>query len=345
MHRLTRLQRPLLNQIRNYKIIFCGSDPFSLHSLQKLHKQVKYTKLGVIVPVDAVHESPIRKYCLENNITYSHPADTKKLYLSDFENAKQHAGFGPEPFDILVAVSFRYFIPPEVLNKNHVNIAALNIHPSLLPQYRGAAPIHHAIINGDSETGVSIIELSPEKFDVGNIVEQKRVPIGDEETYTELYHKLGNIGADMLVNILNNLPDSITKSTRQSELVDATKKYKLASKVKHETMEINWNDSAFQIYNKWRALGSLYCHSGGKKLFLNHLSHPKNTVYAFKKPDVEPGKSVIVYYKPHKMLYIRGGDGQYLACSALQWDKKKAMDGYSFGCGIASKGQFTFPLE
>jgi methionyl-tRNA formyltransferase len=343
-----RVTKTWFRQSRMYRIIFCGTDHFSLPTLKRIHEEKLYTQLGVLCPIDQRTEkkkpivpTPVKQYCLDNNIPFAHPADLKKLFVSDFENAKNQFGFGTDPFDVLIAVSFRYFIPSLLLNKDHINVAALNIHPSLLPQYRGAAPIHHALLNGDRETGVSIIELSPVKFDIGNVIKQVKVSIGDEETYDPLFNRLANLGADMMTQVLKGLPQSVQLPQKQSDMSADNTRYKLASKVNHEHCQINWQiESSQQIYNKWRALGDTFCYCDGKKLMLRQLLHPSKTDPTFLQQiasrfTVDDTKSVLIYYKPQRMVYFRSNvDGQWIGCQELQWDTRKAMDALAFGNGL-----------
>ena len=108
-------------------------------------------------------------------------------------------------FDLAVVVSFGYFLPRHILN--HFSLGALNVHPSLLPLYRGSAPIQHAIINGDRETGISIIDLDQSRFDAGRILKQSRFQIPNHEhiRYQELHDFLALKGGEDLVDVIQNL--------------------------------------------------------------------------------------------------------------------------------------------
>lgn len=130
----------------------------------------------------------------------------------------------PSPSNLLITASFGYFVPPDILDVfGHMN--ALNVHPSLLPLYKGAAPIQWAIANGDVETGVTLQTLSPERFDDGLILSQERMvtrditvcaclltsmaqPIPDvaKATYSDLEDQVAKVGGQLLVNSLRNLP-------------------------------------------------------------------------------------------------------------------------------------------
>jgi len=120
--------------------------------------------------------------------------------------------------DLLVAVSFGLFIPPDLIRAVP---SSINVHPSLLPQYRGPAPIHNAIFNGDESTGVSIQTISPEAFDRGIVFAQSApVPVGEEDTLTQLWDRLARIGADMLVDCIRKRtylnPEPIEPTTKAS---------------------------------------------------------------------------------------------------------------------------------
>lgn len=109
------------------------------------------------------------------------------------------------PWDLGIVVSFGYLIPTRLIR--HFALGTLNVHPSLLPLYRGAAPIQHAILNGDRETGVSIIGLSEGKFDSGRIYKQTRTPIAaNGETFEVLHDRLAEQGARNLEDVVANFP-------------------------------------------------------------------------------------------------------------------------------------------
>jgi methionyl-tRNA formyltransferase len=109
--------------------------------------------------------------------------------------------------DLAVVVSFGYFMPHRILNQ--FKLGAVNVHPSLLPRYRGAAPIHHSVLNGDSETGISIIELDRKRFDAGKILKQTvyEIPNHEHVLYQDLYTQLAERGGHELTDVILNFEE------------------------------------------------------------------------------------------------------------------------------------------
>ena len=193
------------------RILFFGSDTFSIASLEKL-RDAKQREPDLFEQLHIVTREPApsgrglqlkkRNYESRASVTlgpvYEYAEANKLLFqtVSDRESmfSLKLPSYG---FDLVVAVSFGLFIPPRLLQAIPHSI---NVHPSLLPQYRGAAPIHRAILNGDKHTGVTLQTLSPHGFDRGIIFEQSfAIAIEENEKFWDLWDRLANIGADMLV--------------------------------------------------------------------------------------------------------------------------------------------------
>ncbi len=153
-----------------------------------------------------------------------------------------------------VVVAFRML--PEVV-WSMPPLGTINLHASLLPQYRGAAPINWAIINGEKETGVTTFKLQHE-IDTGNILMTEKITIGDDETAGELHDRMKEIGADLLVKTIDAMAEKNIKEIPQQEL--STLNHQLASYLKHapkiftETGKIDWNKNVNEIYNLIRGL-------------------------------------------------------------------------------------------
>lgn len=129
----------------------------------------------------------------------------------------------------------------------------LNVHASLLPRWRGAAPIIYALANGDKETGITIMNIKPKHFDIGDIVLQKKINISDETKMPELHERLGKLGASCLLNTLNNLEEYLSNSTPQP-----AEGVTYAPKITPEFAKIKWDSMTSQdVYNLHRALDSL----------------------------------------------------------------------------------------
>jgi len=161
--------------------------------------------------------------------------------LNDIQFLKYLSWMKP---DIFIVVAYK------ILSDRLLSIpkfGAVNLHPSLLPKYRGAAPIQWSLINGDSRTAVSTISLSGE-IDAGSILLQEAVNIQNDDNYGTLSDRLSEIGANLVVRTLNEIEDDILQSYPQEE-----SKVSLAPKIKSNDYKINWNDTAEQIHNRIRA--------------------------------------------------------------------------------------------
>jgi methionyl-tRNA formyltransferase len=151
--------------------------------------------------------------------------------------------------DMHVVVAFRML--PEIV-WNMPPMGTINLHGSLLPQYRGAAPINWAVINGERETGVTTFKLKHE-IDTGNILLQNRFTIGPDETAGEIHDRMKLIGASLLVKTVHGLQEGILKEKTQDELISESA-IKHAPKIFTETCNINWNETADHIHNLIRGL-------------------------------------------------------------------------------------------
>lgn len=225
------------------RIVFFGTPEVSLPTLEKL-ASTEYKPLLVVTRPDApkgrgrrLSPSPVKVKSLELGIPFFTPSDLKDPIFLD--NLK---GLSP---DLFVVVAFP-ILPREVISIP--KIGSLNIHFSLLPKYRGAAPVERAIINGEKETGVSIFFLT-EKVDQGPIIAQKKVPIGNEETGGELKTRLSLLGVELLLEVLPKIEKGEIMPLEQPP-----EEASWAPKIKDQEGEIDWKDPAIKIKNLIRAL-------------------------------------------------------------------------------------------
>jgi methionyl-tRNA formyltransferase len=318
-----------------------------------LHEQTNH-KLFVMVPRDvptsSVKEStPVREYCERHGIPYTHPDSVIKLVRSDLDKIlnnchgsnssnsssssnKNTSNHVFDHFDIGVAVSFRYFIPKSILTE--FSVASLNVHPSLLPQYRGPAPIHHALLNGDSETGISIIELNPEKFDTGQILYQERTSIEPDETFDSLYDRLGKRGAELLRYVIENIETCKANAMSQTD-VKTEGPIVHATKITPDMKFVDWKENtASQIYNKWRALKTVRAtFLDTDYLFVEMHMRPtqnKEIIYQMMHSTdiMVPGS--YVYDREMQSLYIKSKDNTWIGCTALQQPGKRVFTAQEF---------------
>ncbi|MGM9479404.1 methionyl-tRNA formyltransferase [Pedobacter sp. GSP4] len=226
------------------KIVFMGTPDFAVASLDAL-VQANFDVVAVVTAPDKpagrgqkINESAVKKYALEKQIPILQP---EKLKNPEFiEELRSYQA------DLQVVVAFRML--PEVV-WNMPPKGTINLHGSLLPQYRGAAPINHAIINGEKESGVTTFFLTHE-IDTGNIILSDSVAIADDETAGELHDKLMHVGANLLVKTLKAIEDNNISEQPQPQSEDL----KHAPKIFKEDCKIDWTKPAQNVHNLIRGL-------------------------------------------------------------------------------------------
>ena len=218
-----------------------GTPEFSVPVLQGLIDN--YNVVGVVTQPDKevgrhkeLEASPIKKLAIKNNIPVVQPVKVRNEYQCVLD-------FKP---DIIVTCAYGQIIPTEILD--YPKYKCVNVHASLLPKYRGGAPIHHAIINGEKETGITIMYMAP-GMDDGDIIKQESIPIRENETLGELEPKLSELGSKLLLETLPSIFEGKNKRIKQDE-----SKVTFAKIIKKEDELISFNDSAINVHNKIRAL-------------------------------------------------------------------------------------------
>lgn len=236
------------------KIVFMGTPDFSIPALEALHKS-KHQVVAVVTTPDKergrgrnVTFTPVKEYALKNNLPVLQPDS-----LKDPEFIKNLSAFQA---DLFVIIAFRilpeevYSLPPK---------GAFNLHGSVLPKYRGAAPIQWSLINGDSETGVTTFFLE-DKVDTGNIILIEKLKIDEEDNFGTLHDKMSLLGAGVILKTVDLIDSGNFKLQMQDNLL-ATK----APKITKETCLIDWNKSALVIHNLIRGLspypGAYFVHN------------------------------------------------------------------------------------
>jgi methionyl-tRNA formyltransferase len=225
-----------------------GSADFSIPSLEKLYNSRHEIAAVVTVPDkekgrgQKISFTPVKNFALKNNLPILQPDNLKDtLFIEQLRKLY---------VDLYVIVAFRilpkeiFTIPPK---------GSFNLHASLLPEYRGAAPIQWALIKGDSETGVTTFALA-EKVDTGNIYLQEKVRINDEDNFEILHDKLSMAGAELVLKTV----DLIASGNFQLKQQD-NRKATPAPKINPETGKIDWTKSAFEIHNLVRGLSPVPC--------------------------------------------------------------------------------------
>ena len=229
--------------MRDLRIVFMGTPDFATTILKHLVEN-EYNIVGVITAVDKpagrgrkLNESAVKKYATSQNLTVLQPSNLKNESFQE-ELKSLNA-------NLQIVVAFR-MLPKTVWNMPEYG--TFNLHASLLPEYRGAAPINWAIINGEKKTGVTTFFID-DKIDTGEIILQKECFIRENETVGELHDTLMYLGADLVIETLKLIETDTVQTIKQPELEEKTA-YKLFPK----TCKIDWNDSLGNIYNKIRGL-------------------------------------------------------------------------------------------
>jgi methionyl-tRNA formyltransferase len=235
--------------ISSLRIVFMGTPEFAVASLDALVK-AGYNIVGVITAPDKpggrgmqLQQSAVKKYAVEHNLNVLQPEKLKSLqFLEDLRSLKA---------DLQIVVAFR-MLPEFVWNMPPMG--TINLHGSLLPQYRGAAPINWAVINGEKETGVTTFKLKHE-IDTGDILLQESFPIGENDTAGEVHDKMKEIGAAVLVKTVKGLVEGTLNETPQATMSDGDRQTLLhAPKIHTDTCRINWSQPVENVFNFVRGL-------------------------------------------------------------------------------------------
>lgn len=248
------------------KVIFFGTPEFAIPSLKILYDNGYEISAVVTVPDKEKgrglkpEPSPVKKFALSLGLKVLEPVN-----LKDENFINQLKEINP---DLGVVVAYR-ILPREVYSLP--KYGTFNLHASLLPKYRGAAPIQWAIINGEKVTGVTTFFLQ-DKVDTGNIILQREVPIDDEDNFQTLHDKLSQIGSDLVLETVKLIETGNYEIKSQDDSL-AT----LAPKITKEICQINWNQSAIKIHNLIRGLSPVpgaFTKLGDKmiKIFRSKLS-------------------------------------------------------------------------
>ena len=291
-----------------------GTPEFAVASLDAL-VSAGCAVVGVITAPDKpagrglkLQESAVKKYAVEKGLKVLQPEKLKNpQFLEELRSLKA---------DLQVVVAFRML--PELV-WNMPPLGTINVHASLLPQYRGAAPINWAIINGEKETGVTTFKLKHE-IDTGDILLQEKTQIEENETAGELHDQLKELGAKVLVRTIQGLADDTLNEVAQSELPDAqSETIKHAPKIFTETCRIDWHKPVDEIHNLIRGLSPF---PGA----FTHLNEKLLKIYRSEKeckqPVIGPGQ---VETDGKTFLKMAAMDG-FILLKELQMEGKKKMN-------------------
>jgi methionyl-tRNA formyltransferase len=303
--------------IKDLRIVFMGTPEFAVASLNAL-VNAGCSIVGVITAPDKpagrgmqMQRSAVKKYALEKNLNILQP---EKLKNSEFVEALRLLNA-----DVQVVVAFRML--PEIV-WNMPPMGTINVHASLLPQYRGAAPINWAIINGETETGVTTFKLQ-HAIDTGDILLQEKIAIDEREIAGELHDALKELGASLIVKTITAIAEGNILERPQLTIEDSQLPIHHAPKINTDTCKIDWNNKIDDIYNLIRGLSPypsaftymddkvLKIYFGEKEIAAHH--HANGSVHS-------NGKTY---------LKFACADG-FIHCADIQLQGKKRMNIHDF---------------
>ena len=293
------------------KIVFMGTPDFAEESLKKVY-EAGYNIEAVVTNPDRpkgrgmkLIPSPVKVFAQEKNLKILQPQKVKnnKEFLEEITQINP---------DVICVVAYGKILPKALLEIP--KLGCINVHGSLLPKYRGAAPIQWAVLNGDKETGITTMYMDV-GMDTGDMILKEKVSIGEDETTGELWDRLSEIGANLLVKTLKLIEEG--KAPREKQGDDFT----VAPMLSKDMAKIDWeNKEALEIKNLVRGLNPImgaYTFLNGKKIKFwkiqvlsnNELEkdYPEIKEYEFKIPGIQNG--TVLLSDPKKGLYIKAKNG------------------------------------
>jgi len=289
-----------------------GTPEFALNSLKLLYEN--HDVIGIFTKIDKpnsrgkkIKYNPIKQFGLDNDIPVYQPKSVKTDETLDLVRE-----LNP---DLIVVVAFGKILPQELIDIPKKGI--INVHSSLLPKYRGAAPIHAAIVNGDKESGVTIMDIV-EELDAGDIILQEKTPIEENDTLEDLHDRLAIIGSEALLKAVKLIENNMAKRTPQDEsLVTFVKP------IRRDECEIHWDHSMERVYNFIRGLNPFpsaysYCNEKLYKIYFvekynrNYNGELGEVVDLIKGKGpvikVEDGSVILTSVKPENKKKMTGSD-------------------------------------
>ena len=255
--------------MQDLKVVFMGTPTFSVPILESL-----INTCNVILVVSqpdkekdrkgAFVSTPIKQIALAHNIEVYQPTKIKEEYQKIIDTNP----------DIIITCAYGQIIPESLIN--YPRLGCINVHGSLLPRLRGGAPIHHAIINGDNETGITIMYMD-KHMDSGDIIAKRSLPIGPNDTLDVVYEKMSKLGATLLIETLPSIVAGTNDRIKQDE-----KYVTFGYNITKEEEKINFNNPSIKIHNLIRGLSSIpgaYCFLKEKrlKIYQSELTNTKST--------------------------------------------------------------------
>jgi methionyl-tRNA formyltransferase len=305
---------------RDKKIVFMGTPQFAVASLKNVHES-GYKVVGVICPPDRpagrghkLQACDVKKYALSQNLNILQPEKLKNPeFLSKLKELEA---------DLFIIVAFR-MLPKEVWSLP--KYGTFNIHGSLLPQYRGAAPINWAIINGETKTGVTSFFID-EKIDTGATLLYKECEIGEDETVGDIHDRLMTLGADLATQTCDAIFNQSITPQKQKD----TSNLKEAPKLFKDNCQIDWTKTTIEIHNHIRGLSP---YPVAWTTFISNDTEQIIKIHKASYTIIEHGKEITMIETDKKHLNIYTKDG-IISVLEIQTQGKKKMDIKSFLNGI-----------
>ena len=278
--------------MKNLKVIFMGTPEFSLNVLEGLIKNTNV--IGVVTQPDKIvgknkipSFTPIKGLALEHNIPVFQPVKIRKEYQEILD-------MNP---DIIITCAYGQIIPEVILN--YPKYGCINVHASLLPKLRGGSPLHHSIIDGYSETGVTIMHMD-KGMDTGDMITRRSIPILDTDTVGSIHDKLSIIGRDLLLETLPSIIDGIAPREKQND-DEAT----FCHNITHEEELIDFNKKARDIFNQVRGMNPYpvaYFNLDNKIFKIYEVSYEETDKYQNK-----PNGEIVIYDKNNVGIKVENG--------------------------------------
>lgn len=308
------------------RILFMGTPDFALESLKALY-EAKYDIIGVVTNVDKpkgrgmkMVASPVKEYAIEKKLQFYQPVKVRNNpeFLEDVKKLNP---------DLICVVAYGKILPQELLDIP--KYGCVNVHGSLLPEYRGAAPIQWAVLNGDKKTGVTTMFMNA-GMDTGDMILKEEVEIGDDETTGELWDRLKMIGANLLIKTVKEIENGTATRTKQPE--EGT----MAPMLSKEMAKIDWeNKTAQEIKNLVRGLNPImgaYTFLDGKKIKFwkvqtlteNELLEKFQELEEYKYHLNKMQAGTVLFSDEKKGLFIKANEG-ILQVLEIQGENSKKM--------------------
>ncbi|HKC68195.1 MAG TPA: methionyl-tRNA formyltransferase [Bacteroidia bacterium] len=307
------------------RIVFMGTPDFAVQTLKTLVDN-NYNVVGVITMPDKpagrgqqIQQSAVKQFAVAHNLHILQPTNLKdETFLHELKSLQA---------DLQIVVAFR-MLPERVWNMPP--LGTYNLHASLLPQYRGAAPINWAIINGEKETGITTFKLQ-HKIDTGNILMQQKVTITPDMNAGELHDILMTQGADLVLQTVKKIEQGNITLTEQNKLLVGNEA-KHAPKIFKDTCRINWNDNINNIYNLIRGLSPYPCawtelNMSDKKIIFK--------IYQTTKTEVQQGLQYGHIKTDNKTFLQVAVPGGFIEVTELQMAGKKKLSTSEFLKGFS----------